>query len=137
MADDEPEPLQLLADLLRLSSDTTWAVDLADGAAALLIGLLLNHDEHLLYILGRTVNRAASGYRGEGKIDARDAAVIADQARMRRDNGARRTAFVAVTRRRRRAATPVVITTFPTSKPATTPPSSLRPRRPADSRRAG
>ncbi|WP_392964871.1 IS110 family transposase [Streptomyces sp. LN245] len=32
-----------------------------------------------------SVNRAAAGYRGEGKTDARDAAVIADQARMRRD----------------------------------------------------
>lgn len=85
VANDEPDLLQLLADVLRLSSDTTWAVDLADGAAALLIGLLLNHDQHLLYIPGRTVNRAASGYRGEGKTDARDAAVIADQARMRRD----------------------------------------------------
>jgi transposase len=31
------------------------------------------------------VNRAAGGYRGEGKTDARDAAIIADQARMRRD----------------------------------------------------
>jgi transposase len=31
------------------------------------------------------VNRAAEGYRGQGKTDARDAAVIADQARMRRD----------------------------------------------------
>jgi len=31
------------------------------------------------------VNRAADGYRGEGKTDARDAYVIADQARMRRD----------------------------------------------------
>jgi transposase len=31
------------------------------------------------------VNRAAGGYRGEGKTDARNAAVIADQARMRRD----------------------------------------------------
>jgi transposase len=31
------------------------------------------------------VNRAAGTYRGEGKTDARDAAVIADQARMRRD----------------------------------------------------
>jgi transposase len=31
------------------------------------------------------VNRATEGYRGEGKTDARDAAVIAGQARMRRD----------------------------------------------------
>jgi transposase len=34
---------------------------------------------------GRVVNRASDGYRGEGKTDARDAYVIADQARMRRD----------------------------------------------------
>ena len=31
------------------------------------------------------LNRAADGYRGEDKTDARDAAIIADQARMRRD----------------------------------------------------
>src|SRR5215212_3722867 len=34
---------------------------------------------------GIAVNRATAGYRGEGKTDARDAAIIADQARMRRD----------------------------------------------------
>jgi hypothetical protein len=39
----------------------------------------------LLYLSGRALNRAAGGYRGEGKTDARDAAIIADQARMRRD----------------------------------------------------
>ncbi len=38
---------------------------------------------HLLCIPGRTVNRATAGYRGEGKTDARDAHVIADQARIR------------------------------------------------------
>ena len=34
---------------------------------------------------GRAVNRAGDGYRGEGTTDAKDAQVIADQARMRRD----------------------------------------------------
>src|SRR5205085_2900813 len=34
---------------------------------------------------GRTVYHAAGGYRGDGKTDAKDAAIIADQARMRRD----------------------------------------------------
>jgi hypothetical protein len=34
---------------------------------------------------GIAVNRAADTYRGEGKTDAKDAAIIADQARMRRD----------------------------------------------------
>ena len=85
VANDEPELLRLLSDVLALGDEVTWAVDLPDGGAALLIALLVNHDQHLLYIPGRVVNRASSGYRGEGKTDARDALVIADQARMRRD----------------------------------------------------
>ncbi|TNH31689.1 IS110 family transposase [Micromonospora orduensis] len=85
VANDEPELLALIGDVIRLADEVTWAVDLPDGGAALLIELLAAHDQALLYIPGRTVNRAASGYRGEGKTDARDAAIIADQARMRRD----------------------------------------------------
>lgn len=82
--DDEPELLSLISDVTALGG-VTWAVDLPDGGAALLIGLLLDAGQELLYIPGRAVNRAAGSYRGEGKTDARDAAVIADQARMRRD----------------------------------------------------
>ncbi|WUI01564.1 IS110 family transposase [Spirillospora sp. NBC_00431] len=81
---DEPELLGLLAEVAGLG-EATWAVDLADGGAALLIAVLVDRDQPLLYISGRAVNRASGGYRGEGKTDARDAAVIADQARMRRD----------------------------------------------------
>src|SRR6201996_9383230 len=84
VANDEPELLALVSDVTALG-EVTWAVDLPDGGAALLIGLLLDAAQELLYIPGRVVNRAAGGYRGEGKTDARDAAVIADQARMRRD----------------------------------------------------
>ncbi|MEU6325666.1 IS110 family transposase, partial [Streptomyces sp. NPDC047009] len=82
---DEPELLQLLSDVLALGDEVTWAVDLVDGGAALLIALLVNHGQNVIYIPGRVVNRASGGYRGEGKTDARDALVIADQARMRRD----------------------------------------------------
>ncbi|MEV7928556.1 IS110 family transposase [Kitasatospora sp. NPDC088779] len=85
VANDEVELLQLLGDVLALGDEVTWAVDLADGGAALAISLLLAHGQHVLYISGRTVNRASGAYRGEGKTDARDAAIIADQARMRRD----------------------------------------------------
>lgn len=84
VANDEPELLSLISDVLELG-EATWAVDLADGGAALVIALLVGHDQPLLYISGRTVNRASGAYRGEGKTDARDAAIIADQARMRRD----------------------------------------------------
>jgi transposase len=85
VANEEAELLTLLADVLALGDEVTWAVDVADGGAALLIALLINHDQRLVYISGLAVNRAAAGYRGTGKTDARDAAVIADQARMRRD----------------------------------------------------
>ena len=50
-----------------------------------MIAVLVEHDQQLLYIPGRTVHHASAGYRGDGKTDAKDAAVIADQARMRRD----------------------------------------------------
>lgn len=87
VANDEPDLLALISDVLDISDgdQAIWAIDLADGGAALMIGLLAGHGRHLLYIPGRTVHRAASGYRGEGKTDAKDAAIIADQARMRRD----------------------------------------------------
>lgn len=62
-----------------------WAVDLNAGGAALLIALLVAREQNLVYIPGRTVYHASAAYRGDGKTDAKDAAVIADQARMRRD----------------------------------------------------
>jgi transposase len=85
VANDETELLQLLGDVLDLGEVTAWGIDLADGGAGLVIALLLNHGQHLLYIPGRAVNRASEGYRGDGKTDAKDAAIIADQARVRRD----------------------------------------------------
>lgn len=85
VANDETELLQLLGDVLALGEVTAWGIDLADGGAALMIAVLLNHGQNLLYIPGRVINRASEGYRGDGKTDAKDAAIIADQARIRRD----------------------------------------------------
>lgn len=85
VANDENELLKLLGDVLDLGEVMAWGIYLADGGAGLVIAVLLNHGQHLLYIPGRAVNRASEGYRGDGKTDAKDAAVIADQARVRRD----------------------------------------------------
>ncbi|MCF2534071.1 IS110 family transposase [Yinghuangia soli] len=85
IANDEPELLVLMADVLALGDEVVWAVDVADGMGALWVNVLLNHGQHLVYIPGLAVNRAAAGYRGTGKTDTKDATVIADQARMRRD----------------------------------------------------
>ncbi|GAA2773533.1 IS110 family transposase [Kitasatospora cinereorecta] len=87
VANDEPELLQLIGDVLAVAGgrQVTWAIDMTGGEPALLLSLLVAHGQEVLYIPGRLVNRASDGYRGEGKTDARDAFVIADQARMRRD----------------------------------------------------
>jgi transposase len=87
VANDEPELLQLIRDVVALAGGekVTWAIDMTGGEPALLLALLIGHSQEILYVPGRVVNRASDGYRGEGKTDARDAYVIADQARMRRD----------------------------------------------------
>ncbi|MFI6006303.1 IS110 family transposase [Streptomyces sp. NPDC051366] len=87
VANDEPELLKLIGDVLDLADgrQVTWAIDMTGGEPAVLLALLVGHGQEVLYIPGRLVNRASDGYRGEGKTDARDAYVIADQARMRRD----------------------------------------------------
>ncbi|WP_399921104.1 IS110 family transposase [Streptomyces kanamyceticus] len=97
VANDEPELLELLADALALGEEVIWGIDLADGGAALAITILLNHDQPLHYISGRAVHRACESYRGEGKTDAKDAAVIADQIRVRRDLHPLRTSDDTVT----------------------------------------
>ncbi|MGA4846656.1 IS110 family transposase [Streptomyces sp. G5(2025)] len=84
---DEPALLELITDVLALSQDALWAVDINHGGAALLIGLLLSHKQPMVYITGLAVHQASTAYRGQGKTDEKDAFVIADQARMRRDLG--------------------------------------------------
>jgi transposase len=87
VANDEAALQELITVVTALADEgeVTWAIDLNAGGAALLITLLIAAKQRLLYIPGRTVHHASGGYRGEGKTDAKDAAVIADQARMRRD----------------------------------------------------
>ena len=82
---DEAALLELISDVLAFSAEVSWAVDINHGGAALLIALLAGHGQPVAYLTGRAVHRASGTYRGEGKTDARDAFVIADQARMRRD----------------------------------------------------
>lgn len=82
---NESDLLEPIADVRDLTADVVWAIDLNAGGGALLIAPLVNHGQELLYIPGRTVHHASGSYRGDGKTDAKDAFVIADQARMRRD----------------------------------------------------
>ena len=84
---DEVDLLKLIDEVLSMAEDVVWATDQPGGSAALLLALLWERDQRVLYIPGLTVDRARDAYRGESKTDARDAHVIADQARMRSDLG--------------------------------------------------
>lgn len=65
VTNDEPELLELLADVLGLGDEVTWGIDLADDGAALAIAILINHSQSVRYISGRAIHRASEGYRGE------------------------------------------------------------------------
>lgn len=84
---DETDLLALIDEVLSLAETIVWASDQPGGSAALLLALLWEREQKVIYIPGLTVDRARDAYRGESKTDARDARVIADQVRMRSDLG--------------------------------------------------
>jgi transposase len=83
---DEGSLSALIDEALCLAEDVVWAIDQPGGGAALLLALLWEREQEVIYVPGLVVDRARTAYRGgESKTDRRDARVIADQARMRRD----------------------------------------------------
>lgn len=82
---DETELWALIDEALCLAKEIVWAIDQPGGGAALLLALLWERGQRVLYVPGLAVDRARDAYRGESKTDAKDARVIADQSRMRRD----------------------------------------------------
>ncbi|MGQ4733612.1 IS110 family transposase [Streptomyces sp. Ju416(a)] len=82
---DETAILTALGEILDLADEVSWAVDISGTSSALLLALLAAHGQQAVYVPGRTVNRMSGAYRGEAKTDARDAYVIAETARHRRD----------------------------------------------------
>ena len=87
VSNDEADISALIDEALSLAGEIVWATDQPGGSAALLLGLLWQREQKVLYLPGRSVDRAREGYPGESKTDARDARIIADQARMRSDFG--------------------------------------------------
>jgi len=85
---DETALLKLIADVLELSDGqpVTRAIDLSGNGAALTIALMTDNGQQVLYVPASTVHHASGSYRGDGKSEAKDDFVIADQAPiMRRD----------------------------------------------------
>ena len=83
---DEEDLSALLVEVLSFGLDEIlWATDQPGGSAALLLALLWERGQRVLYVPGVAVDRARDAHRGESKTDARDARLIAELARMRRD----------------------------------------------------
>jgi transposase len=82
---DEADLAKLIDEALSFADEVVWAIDQPGGGATLLLGLLWEREQRVLYIPGLTVERSRDTYPGESKTEARDAHVIADQARMRPD----------------------------------------------------
>lgn len=85
LANDQAAIEQLVARAGQAAGEVRWAIDLTSNAAALLMAVLVNRSQQVLYVPGRVVNRMAGVFRGETKSDAKDARVIAETARMRTD----------------------------------------------------
>jgi hypothetical protein len=60
---DEPELTAAIDAVLQRGKQVTWAIDLADGPAALALTLLLERGQRLLYLPGVAVNRISAPAR--------------------------------------------------------------------------
>jgi transposase len=76
---------QLIARADKVAEHVRWAVDLTSPLALMLITVLLDAEQSVVYVPGRIVNTMTGAFRGEGKTDSKDARVIAETARMRSD----------------------------------------------------
>ena len=85
VANDEAEIVALLARAGGLARQLVWAVDIIGAPSALLLALLARAGHSGAIRVGSRGRRMSGAYAGEGKTDAKDAYVIAETARLRRD----------------------------------------------------
>ncbi len=76
---------ELIVEVVPLADRVQWAVDIVGAPSALLLALLAQAGQQVRYASGRVVSVMSSAFTGEGKTDAKDAHVIAETARLRRD----------------------------------------------------
>jgi len=85
VANIEADLVAVLATVTDLADQVVWAVDIVGAPSALILALLARAGNPVFYASGRVVNTMSAGYTGEGKTDAKDAYVIAETLRLRRD----------------------------------------------------
>src|SRR3712207_1619565 len=62
---EEADLSNLIDDALLLAEEVVWAVDQPGGGAVLLLALLWERNQRVLYVPGLPVDRARDAYRGE------------------------------------------------------------------------
>jgi hypothetical protein len=85
VANGEPELLELPADVLALGDEVTWGIGLAVGGAAWPSRSSSTTASRCTTSPAEPSTALFESYRSEGKTDAKDAAVIAYQFRIRHD----------------------------------------------------
>jgi transposase len=85
VGNDEADIVALISNAGSQATQLVWAVDIIGAPSALLLALLARANQSVRYASGRVVAAMSAAYAGEGKTDAKDAYVIAETARMRRD----------------------------------------------------
>ena len=84
-ANDETALLEVIAEVAELGRPVCWAVDLITPMSALLLTLLWQRHTTVRYVSGTVEHHMAAAFAGENKTDARDAVIIAQTVRLRRD----------------------------------------------------
>ena len=85
IANDQAELTAVIARVSDPARQIVWAIDIVGTPSALLLALLWQAGQSVRYASGRVVAAMSAAYTGEGKTDAKDAYVIAETARIRRD----------------------------------------------------
>lgn len=85
IGNDQNEIDAVIATVTALAERVDWALDIIGAPSALLLALLSRAGQQVRYASGRVVAAMSAAYTGEGKTDAKDAHVIAETARLRRD----------------------------------------------------
>lgn len=85
VANNQADILALITTVSTFAQHVSWAVDIIGAPSALLLALLAQAGQPVHYASGRIVAAMSAAFTGEGKTDTKDAYVIAETARLRRD----------------------------------------------------
>lgn len=85
VANDQAGIETVIGSVTGLAGKVTWAVDIIGAPSALLLAVLSQAGQPVRYASGRLVAAMSGAYSGEGKTDPKDAYVIAETVRIRRN----------------------------------------------------